>query len=74
MAVKITASAAHNQACAVAELTRQSAVAAAGNSQSAVKAAELAYYRTLFASSRSNNNSADISMIVMALKSLGVTA
>jgi hypothetical protein len=38
MAVKITASAAHNQICAAAELTRQSAVSAAGNSQSAVKA------------------------------------
>jgi hypothetical protein len=73
MAVKTSANLVHNAVCNQAELTRQTSVAAA-TSQSAVRAADLVYYRALFASSRTNNNSADISMIVMALKSLGVTA
>jgi hypothetical protein len=53
-----------------AEATRQVAVAAAGNSQSAVSAAEVTFYRTCLASAKANN--VPYEAYVSALKVLGV--
>jgi hypothetical protein len=72
MAIKQTGVAAHDSVCNQAELVRQNAVAVAGNSQSAVKAAELTFYRTVLSSARQNNMSADIAGVLEALRELGV--
>jgi hypothetical protein len=60
----------HKGNCNAAEAVRQVAVSAAGNSQSAVTAAEIAYYRTCLASAKANN--CGIECFVSALKVLGV--
>jgi hypothetical protein len=71
MSIKQTGVAAHDSVCNTAELTRQNAVAAAGNSQSAVKAAELTFYRTVLSSARTNNMNADVALVLEALRELG---
>jgi hypothetical protein len=45
---------AHDDTCQAAEMTRQVAVKAAGNSQSAVTAAEITYYKAVRDSARTN--------------------
>jgi hypothetical protein len=66
-------STAHQSAVRTAELTRQNAVAAAGNSQSSVKAADIAFHRAVVASAIANNNYSGIEPSMSALKSLGVS-
>src|SRR5205807_2340451 len=72
MSTTFTGSRTHDQTCNVSEGQRQLAVAAAGNNQASVVAAEIAHYRNVVASSRGNNNSADVSVALHALRSLGV--
>lgn len=49
-----TGNAVHDAVVVAAEATRQVAVSAAGNSQSAVRAAEISFYRTALASAKAN--------------------
>jgi hypothetical protein len=60
----------HRDAIAAAESTRQSAVLAAGSSQSAIRTAEIAYARSCLKSAVSNN--CDASNWTTLLLSLGV--
>ena len=62
---------AHDDAANASEGTRQSAVRAAGVTQAQVIAAEIAHYTAVVASSRLNNNSADITAPLAALRNLG---
>jgi hypothetical protein len=62
----------HDVAITASEGKRQQAVAAAGNSQSAVRAAELIHARTCLASSLANNGGADVAVWNTMLKELGV--
>jgi hypothetical protein len=61
----------HDDAANISEGTRQSVVRAAGVTQAQVVAAEIAHYTAVVASSRANNNSADIAAPLAALRSLG---
>jgi hypothetical protein len=63
--------AAHDDAVASAELTRQNAVLAAAGSQSAINTAAINYHRSVAKSALANGVSAAVSM--SALRSLGVT-
>jgi hypothetical protein len=45
---------AHDAICQTAEMNRQVAVAAAGNSQAAITAAEVMFYKTVWDSARTN--------------------
>jgi hypothetical protein len=45
----------HERACSIAESNRQAAVAAAGSSAAALKAADVAFYRAVIASCKTNN-------------------
>ena len=45
----------HEKACAIAESNRQAAVAAAGSSGAAVRAAEVVFYRAVIASCKTNS-------------------
>jgi hypothetical protein len=60
----------HDDTCLQAEMTRQVAVAAAGNNQATVTAAEIAYYKTLRDSAF--NNGLPHADFVQALRNLGV--
>jgi len=60
----------HDDSCAIAESTRQSAGRASGATQAQVIAAEVAYYTAVLASSKANNNSADIGAPLAALRDL----
>ena len=62
---------AHDQAVASAEGVRQTAVAAAGNNQKSVTAADVAFYRAVAASCRANNNNAGLAEANTALAQLG---
>jgi hypothetical protein len=62
----------HDQNISTSEGKRQQAVALAGNSQAAVKAAELVHARTCLASSFANNGGADAAVWNTMLKELGV--
>jgi hypothetical protein len=73
MSVIATGKKPHDDAANLSEGTRQSAVRAAGVTQAAVVAAEIAHYTAVLASSKANNNSADIGAPLAALRSLGVS-
>jgi hypothetical protein len=62
----------HSGNVALAEMQRQVAVTAAGNSQAAVTAAEVIFYRTCLTSAIANK--CGTSGALMALKALGVGA
>jgi hypothetical protein len=66
--------AAHKSAVQSAELTRQVATSAAGGSQSAVKAADIAFHKAVIASAFANNNGAGIGPSMEALRGLQGTA
>jgi hypothetical protein len=70
MSVKQTGVAAHDSTCNTAEMVRQVSVAAA-TSQSAVRSAELTFYRTVLSSARTNNMNADVAQVLEALRELG---
>jgi hypothetical protein len=66
--------AAHDAACAVAESTRQSAVAGVASSaagQVLVKNAEIAYARAIVASCKANNNGIGAEPFQSLLRALG---
>jgi hypothetical protein len=65
---------AHDDACNASEATRQVAVAAAGNNQATIKAAEITHYRAVRASCIANNNSSGVEQATTALRELGVGA
>jgi hypothetical protein len=71
MAIIKTGNVAHDNAIALAEATRQVAVANAA-SQAAVRTAEITFYRAVRASCLANNNSAGIEQANSALRELGV--
>jgi hypothetical protein len=60
--------------CNLSEGARQVAVAAAGNNQATVRAAEITHYRNVVASSKANNSSSDIAQVLAALRELGVSS
>jgi hypothetical protein len=64
---------AHDDAANISEGTRQSAVRAPGVTQAQVIAAEILHYQNVLASSRLNNNSADIGAALAALRDLRAT-
>jgi hypothetical protein len=69
--------AAHDNACNIAESTRQAAQAAAASSpagQVALNNAEIAWARACIASCRTNNNSQGMECYIAVLKSLGVNS
>jgi hypothetical protein len=59
-----------DDAANASEATRQSAVRAAGATQATVTAPEILHYQNVVASSRANNNSADIGAPLAALRDL----
>jgi len=59
----------HDQNCNAAEMTRQVSVAAAGNSQTSVRNAEIVYYRACRASAIANGLSP--AQFIAALQELG---
>jgi hypothetical protein len=61
----------HAAAVLAAEGVRQTAVAAAGNSQSAVRNAEIAFARACLASAKSNNGSNGAYPFIEMLQELG---
>lgn len=65
-----SAKTAHNATVAIAEGTRQSAVAAAGNNQASVTAAEITFYRAALASALANG--CGTAAFQSALMALGV--
>jgi hypothetical protein len=71
MAISQTGVRTHDLAVAAAEAVRQTAVAAAGNNQASVTAAEIVFYRAVLASCKTNNNGAGAEAAVTALKQLG---
>jgi hypothetical protein len=71
MPVKQTYNLAHDIPCNVAESVRQSAVRVPGATQATTTAAEIVFYTAVVASSRANNNSADIVGALAALRNLG---
>jgi hypothetical protein len=64
----------HDSTCNQSEGARQVAVAAAGNNQATVRAAEITHYRNVVASSKANNNGSDIAQALTALRELEVNA
>jgi hypothetical protein len=74
MSVTQTGKVVHDSTCNLSEGARQVAIAAAGNNQATVRAAEIAHYRNVVASSKANNNSSDIAQALTALRELGVNA
>jgi hypothetical protein len=60
----------HDDACLAAEMIRQVAVAAGGNNQTAVTAAEVQYYKTVRDSAF--NNGLPHADFMQALRNLGV--
>jgi hypothetical protein len=74
MSITQTGKVTHDSTCNLSEGSRQVSVAAAGNNQAAVRAAEVQHYRNVIASSRANNNGADISIALTALRELGVNS
>jgi RecA/RadA recombinase len=74
MSTGYTTKTAHDVAITASEGKRQAAVAAAGNSQSAVRAAELTHARACLASSLVNNGGADVSVWNTMLRELGVNS
>jgi hypothetical protein len=70
MSVIQTGKKAHDDVANASEATRQSAVRAAGATQATVTAAEILHYQNVVASSRLNNNSADIAAPLGALRDL----
>ena len=72
MSVKTTGNLVHDSTCNLAEMTRQIEIAAAGSNMAAALAADIKFCRACIASSRTNNNSADIALHNAALRSLGV--
>lgn len=62
---------AHDVTVASAEATRQTAVAAAGSSQAAVRNAEITFYRAALASAKTNGISPAV--FIDALRELGVS-
>jgi len=73
MSIKQTGVVAHDTTCNLAEMTRQTAVAAA-STQAAVNAAEVIFHRACATSSRLNNSSSDIGVHLQALRALGVNS
>jgi hypothetical protein len=73
MSITQSGKTAHDTACNSAELTRQNAVAAAGNNQASVTAAEIIYFKAVAKSCRDNNGGSGIEVAMTALKSLGVS-
>src|SRR5262249_13548750 len=63
----------HDRTCLVAEGTRQTAVAAAGASQSAIRTAEITFHRAVVASALANNLPVPTTALT-ALRELGVNA
>jgi hypothetical protein len=70
MSVIATGKKAHDDAANISKGTRQSAVRAASVTQAQVIAAEILHYQAVVASSRANNNSADIAAPLAALRDL----
>jgi hypothetical protein len=70
MAIIFSENQTHTKNLLAAELTRQVAVAAAAGSASAIKTAEIAYFRTALASAIANNCGTD--QFTCALRELGV--
>jgi hypothetical protein len=70
MSIIKTGVVAHDNAIALAEATRQVAVAAAA-SQAAVRTAEIVFYRAALASAKTNNNSSGVEQFSTALRELG---
>jgi hypothetical protein len=56
------------------EGVRQTAVAAAGNSQSLALAADVNYYKLVLASAKASNNYSGVEAAIVALRSLQGTA
>jgi len=73
MSVIATGKKAHDDVANISEGARQSAVRAAGVTQAQVATAEIAHYTAVLASSRLNNNSADIGAALAALRDLRAT-
>jgi len=71
MSVMNSGKKAHDDAANASEGTRQSACRAVGVTQAQVIAAEILHYQNVVASSRANNNSADIAGPLHALRNLG---
>jgi hypothetical protein len=65
---------AHDDIANASEGVRQSACRAAGATQAQVVTAEIAHYRAVVASSKANNNSADITAPLAALRDLRADA
>ena len=61
----------HDDNCLAAEMTRQVAVAAAGNNQAAVTAADIAFYKTVRDSARANGLTAELGAFNQTIRSLG---
>jgi hypothetical protein len=61
----------HNKTVTTAEGVRQTAVAAAAGSRSAIITAEIAFHRAVIASCFANNNSAGLQPSMQALRDLG---
>ncbi|MFO1099747.1 MAG: hypothetical protein U1E81_16140 [Xanthobacteraceae bacterium] len=70
MSISQTGNRLHDAAVTAAEAARQVAVSAAGNSQSSVQSAEIAFYRAALASAKANGLSTAI--YATALRELGV--
>jgi hypothetical protein len=73
MSVIATGKKAHDDAANISEGTRQSAVRAAGVTQAQAVTADIAHYTAVLASSRANNNNADIVAALTALRDLRAT-
>jgi hypothetical protein len=68
---------AHDNACLLAEISRQAAVQGVASSpagQAAYNSAELAYHRSVIASCKANNSSNGLEASLSALKALGVNS
>ena len=63
----------HDNNCTVAEMTRQVAVAAAGSNQSAVRAAEVTFYKTVKASALANGLLGELGAFNSVILQLGST-
>jgi hypothetical protein len=74
MAIIRTGNATHDAALLAAEKTMQASIAAAAGDAAAIKTAEIQFYRTGLASATSDNNGANASHFLTALRQLGVNA
>jgi hypothetical protein len=63
---------AHDNAILLAEGQRQVSVAAAGNNQSSVRAAEITFARAALTSCKTNNNGSGAEQFVNMLREMGV--